>query len=208
MSKFDWIDREIEAMQLDRHWAAEVRETARTIATYPEAVTYTPDPGILPFMKGLSRWELDRSIEAMCTSLQQAQTQEQFEDSFKTAIYGIPEYNAAQEAFSTMYLDLYHKFYTENNTMFAYRLREYNRTNTLFFTRLSEMEIIEYALFCTQRRAAGERSPISICGHVYGTDANAHGSAANWSDPRSIWSMHSRSSVPILPAGGIDPGCL
>lgn len=206
MSKHDWIDKEIESMQLDRNWADGVRETARTIANYPQAIVYTPDGNIIRSMDRLSTHELKRSLNALCTNLREAKSQDEFAENITDVLYGIPEFDVAHGAFSEMYMDLYHRFYIQNNTMFAYKLRDYHRADSLFFTRLSELEIIEYALYCSRLSIAGTRSPSNVCGRGDSSGADSLWGTANWCDTRSIWSTSDGPSLPILPAGGIDSG--
>jgi hypothetical protein len=101
------------------------------------------------------------------------------------------------------YEDIYNKFHINNSVPFAYRLFERQNLSTIVFEKISDLEVMEYALHYRRRNARG------ISAGVFPSNQSANIADFNWGGAsshviRSIWTGNPKQPVSRFPASSTD----
>lgn len=197
------IEREIQAMQLDRQWADEIRNTIATVRAYPQFIFYGVDEAMRETAVGLGADMWHDTLQALVNGLRILKDPQDFLKDYGDQIYGVHNWDMARFTIAEKYEDIYNKFHINNSVPFAYRLFERQNLSTIVFEKISDLEVMEYALDHRKRGAAGINAGIFPAGRSADiSDFSWGGSSSNLH--KLHWTRGAESSIFSIPSSSAD----
>lgn len=203
MTTLSELEREMRAMELDRNWANEVRKTVATVRSYPDVIFYSVDEQMRACAEAMGADMWTDTLQSMVNGLRELKHPTDFLASYGDQIYGLRDWDMVRFTIAEKYDDIYSKFHVNNNVPFAYRLSERRNLSMIVFEKISDLEVMEYALHYRRRNARG------ISAGVFPSNQSANIADFNWGGAsshviRSIWTGNPKQPVPRFPASSSD----
>ena len=197
------IEREIQAMQLDRDWADEIRKTVQVVRSYPQVLFYGVDDAMRDCATYLGADMWRDTLQAMVNGLRDLKKPDDFAGDYGVQIYGIPEWDMTSFIIAEKYEDIFNKFHVNNNVPFAYRLADRQNLTVIVFEKISDLEVMEYAMHHRGRFASGISNGVFPGAESRNiADFNWGGASSNVN--RLLWSRAPEQSVFGHPSSSAD----